>query len=66
MVLAVFASRKSLVYQLLGGLLGCRRGRQPKADLIDVDCRRRATEIRHWRRTARAFRLAHEADAALG
>ena len=27
---------------------------------------RRATEIRHWRRTARAFRLAHEADAALG
>ena len=40
------------------------RGRQPKADLIDVDCR--ATEIRHGRRTARAFRLAHEADAASG
>jgi hypothetical protein len=27
---------------------------------------RRTTEIRHGRRTARAFRLAHEADAALG
>src|SRR5579862_7170221 len=41
-----------------------RRGCQPTADLTNLDCR--ATEIRHERRTAGAFRLAHEADAALG
>ena len=36
-----------------------------QADLTNLDCRR-ATEIRHERRTAGAFRLAHEADAAFG
>src|SRR4029077_2770007 len=42
-----------------------RRGCQPTADLTNLDCRR-ATEIRHERRTAGAFRLAHEADASIG